>query len=70
MTSGIRVGTPAVTTRNMKEEQMGQIGEFMGRVLNSIDSPEVQKEVEKEVKALTSQFPLYTQRLELAQKLD
>ena len=70
VTSGIRVGTPAVTTRNMKEEQMGQIGECMGRVLNSIDSPGVQKEVEKEVKALTNQFPLYAQRLELTQKLD
>ena len=70
VTSGIRVGTPAVTTRNMKEEQMGQIGEYMGRVLNNMDSPEVRKEVEKEVKALTSQFPLNAQRLELAQKLD
>jgi glycine/serine hydroxymethyltransferase len=42
----------------------------MGRVLNNMDRPEVQKEVEKEVKALTNQFPLYAQRLELAQKLD
>jgi len=70
VTSGIRVGTPAVTTRNMKEEQMGQIGEYMGRVLNNIDNPGIPKEVEKEVKALTNQFPLYAQRLELAQKLD
>ena len=70
VTSGIRVGTPAVTTRNMKEEQMGQIGECMGRVLKNIDSPGVQKEVEKEVKALTNQFPLYAQRLELTQELD
>ena len=70
VTSGIRVGTPAVTTRNMKEEQMGQIGECMGRVLKNIDSPGVQKEVEKEVKALTNQFPLYAQRLALTQELD
>lgn len=70
VTSGIRVGTPAVTTRDMKEEQMVQIGECMGRVLNNIDSPEISKEVEKEVRALTNQFPLYAQRLELAQKLD
>jgi len=54
----------------MKEEQMAQIGEFMGRVLNNIDNPGIPKEVEKEVKALTNQFPLYAQRLELAQKLD
>ncbi len=70
VTSGIRVGTPAVTTRNMKEEQMGPIGEYMGRVLNNMDRPGVPEEVEKEVKALTNQFPLYAQRLELAQKLD
>lgn len=70
VTSGIRVGTPAVTTRDMKEEQMVQIGECMGRVLNNIDSPGISKEVEKEVKALTNQFPLYAQRLELTQKLD
>lgn len=70
VTSGIRVGTPAVTTRDMKEEQMVQIGECMGRVLNNIDSPEISKEVEKEVRALTNQFPLYAQRLELAQELD
>ena len=70
VTSGIRVGTPAVTTRDMKEEQMVQIGECMGRVLNNIDSPEISKEVEKEVRALTNQFPLYAQRLELTQELD
>ena len=66
VSSGIRVGTPAVTTRNMKEEQMSQIGELMGRVLKNSDSQEVQQEVKKEVKALTNHFPLYTQRLELS----
>ena len=66
VTSGIRVGTPAVTTREMKEEQMSQIGELLSRVLKNIDSQEVQQEVEQEVKALTNQFPLYAQRLEVS----
>jgi glycine hydroxymethyltransferase len=62
-TSGIRVGTPAVTTRGMKEPEMQQIGEWIGTVLNSIDRPEVHREVGKEVYALTSRFPLYSERL-------
>ena len=66
VTSGIRVGTPAVTTREMKEEQMSQIGELLSRVLNNIDSQEVQQEVEQEVKALTNHFPLYAQRLQVS----
>lgn len=66
VTSGIRVGTPAVTTREMKEEQMSQIGELLSRVLKNIDSQEVQQEVAQEVKALTNRFPLYSQRLELS----
>ena len=63
VTSGIRLGTPAVTTRNMQEEEMHQIGEWLGRVLKNINSEEVQREVEKKVKALTNRFPLYTKRL-------
>ena len=66
VTSGIRVGTPAVTTREMKEEEMSQIGELLSRVLKNIDSQEVQQEVEQEVKALTNHFPLYAQRLEVS----
>ncbi len=66
VTSGIRVGTPALTTREMKEEQMSQIGELLSRVLKNIDSQEVQQEVEQEVKALTNRFPLYAQRLQVS----
>lgn len=63
VTSGIRVGTPAVTTRGMKEEDMRRIGEWIGRVLRAIDSEKVQREVKNEVHELTRRFPLYARRL-------
>ncbi len=63
VTSGIRLGTPAVTTRNMKESEMGQIAEMMGNVLKNIDSDKVQSEVKEEVKTFTDRFPLYAKRL-------
>ena len=67
VTSGIRIGTPAVTTRKMKEEEMGQIGKLIGKVLGEVDNPQIQQEVLEEVKSLTSKFPLYSQRLSTAQ---
>jgi glycine hydroxymethyltransferase len=63
VTSGIRVGTPAMTTRNMKESEMGHIAAMMGKVLKNIDSEEIQREVKEEVKAFTNRFPLYPTRL-------
>ena len=63
VTSGIRLGTPAVTTRNMKEPEMGEIAEMMGKVLKNIDSDRVQSEVKEEVKTFTDRFPLYAKRL-------
>ena len=63
VTSGIRLGTPAVTTRNMKESEMGKIAEMMGKVLKNIDSDKVQSEVKEEVKTFTDRFPLYAKRL-------
>ncbi len=60
--SGIRIGTPAVTTRGMKEPEMRQIGRWIAEVLNNLETEPVLKRVRSEVEALTEQFPLYENR--------
>ncbi len=60
VTSGIRVGTPAVTTRGMGEAEMGTIAELIDRVLKTPEDAAVKAKVRDEVKALTARFPLYT----------
>src|SRR5258707_6813245 len=63
VTSGIRVGTPAVTTRGMAEADMVQIAVLMDRVLTNIGNASVEAAVRGEVQELTSRFPLYPERL-------
>jgi glycine hydroxymethyltransferase len=58
VTSGIRVGTPAVTTRGMREAEMVQIAGFIGRVIDQIDDEAVIHQVGEEVFSLTRRFPL------------
>ncbi len=62
-TSGIRVGTPALTTRGMKETEMHQIGTWMAEVLSRPDDEQVAGSVRQEVEKLVSRFPLYSERL-------
>ena len=59
VTSGLRIGTPALTTRGMGEDEMVKIGDFITRVLASPDDETVQA-VAAEVLELTENFPLYT----------
>jgi len=62
--SGIRVGTPALTTRGMKEREMEQIGRLMSRALAGIEDESVLAGVRRDVQKLCDQFPLYAARLE------
>ncbi len=64
VTSGIRVGTPAVTTRGMKEEAMAQIGALIGEALTDPENDEHLAAVKAKVKELTAQYPLYADLLE------
>ncbi len=59
ITSGIRLGTPAATTRGMKEAEMAQIAGFIDEVIANISSDKKIIEIRKKVKSLTDKFPLY-----------
>jgi glycine hydroxymethyltransferase len=56
--SGLRIGTPAVTTRGMREEEMGHIARLMRRVVDHIGSDSVIDDVGKKALLLCSQFPV------------
>ncbi len=64
VTSGIRIGTPAATTRGMRESEMRQIAELVDRVLSNVGSSAVETTVRNEIQELTARFPLYPDRLQ------
>jgi glycine hydroxymethyltransferase len=64
--SGLRIGTPAVTTRDMKEPEMRAIGRLIAEVIHAPESEEVRNKVKREVADLTARFPLYPKHLKAA----
>ena len=59
VTSGIRIGTPAATTRGFKEEEIIQVANWISDIINDFDNEELQKTIKEEVHKLTSNFPVY-----------
>jgi glycine hydroxymethyltransferase len=59
VTSGVRIGTPALTTRGMKEDEMKQVARMVAKVVNAKGSEEVIGQVKKEVEGLIKRFPVY-----------
>jgi glycine hydroxymethyltransferase len=63
VTSGIRLGTPAVTTRGMREPEMARIAELIDRVLSTPGASAVEAALRGDVQELTNRFPLYPDRI-------
>ena len=63
VTSGVRIGTPAVTTRGMREAEMAQIAGLIDRTLGHLGDAGIEAAVRAEVQELTGRFPLYPDRL-------
>jgi glycine hydroxymethyltransferase len=63
VTSGVRIGTPALTTRGMGEPEMREIGRLIAEILHAPQSEEVRGTVQQAVAELSARFPLYPNRL-------
>jgi len=59
VTSGIRIGTPAITARGMKEGEMKLIADWMDQVLKNMDDAALKQKILREVKSLCAKFPIY-----------
>jgi glycine hydroxymethyltransferase len=64
--SGIRIGTPALTTRGMKEREMRQVGKWIAEVLNNRGDAAMLSKIRRQVLTLADEFPLYAERRERA----
>jgi glycine hydroxymethyltransferase len=60
LTSGLRVGTPAITTRGLKSEHMGIIVDYIDEVISDIDNETVINRVGEKVIKMMSSFPLFS----------
>jgi glycine hydroxymethyltransferase len=57
--SGIRLGTPALTTRGMKEDEMKIIGQIISKMIKNIDNDDIKNKIKSSVRELTQKFPIY-----------
>jgi glycine hydroxymethyltransferase len=63
VTSGIRIGTPAITTRGMRETEMEMIGDLIHQVIQNVGSQKTYQDVRNSVRHLCEKFPLYSELL-------
>ena len=61
--SGIRLGTPAITTRGMNESDMAEVAKLVSRALHAVENETELAEVKREVRKVCERFPLYAARL-------
>lgn len=59
VTSGLRLGSPAMTTRGLKESDFEQVGLIISKALKNSDNEEILNNLEKEVLEITSKYPLW-----------
>jgi glycine hydroxymethyltransferase len=59
VTSGIRIGTPAVTTRGFKKEEIIKVSNWISDIINDFENEKLQKNIKQEVQNLTNNFPVY-----------
>ena len=59
VTSGIRIGTPAITTRGFKEKEVEQVGNWISDVILNFDDEKMHKKIKQDVHDLTNKFPVY-----------
>ncbi len=59
--SGIRMGTPALTTRGFGESEMEKVGEWINQIISDPENTQLQQTIKQEIKELTKKFPLYTE---------
>jgi glycine hydroxymethyltransferase len=63
VTSGIRIGTPGVTTRGLKEQEMEEVGDYISELLNQPEDDKLIGDIKMKIRSLCKRFPLYSERL-------
>ena len=63
ITSGIRIGTPGVTTRGLKEKEMEEVGDYISELLNHPQDDKLSRDIKMKIRSLCERFSLYSERL-------